>query len=324
MGPTNGTGRRASASLGGRGSEWEHLLMDWHDPEKRIAELERRQADANAARPVAARPMSAARGELTADDVHNVAFSAPPRGKRGYDEGEVEAFRGRIEAHLRNPQAVGGLTAAEVNSVAFSKPAIGRRGYDPHEVDAFLERAVEQLERTNGLFEQPLRPDVGSQPGFPAAPGGVRGHSGKRSKRRRVEWAILPLAIVTTIFSLAAFGMAVHDVYGYRVGTPTTATIVDCHSNGNKHTPVYCTGQWSLGGKSYAGRIEGDSKGHHAGSSLDVRVRGGSAYTATSGKMWFIIGTGMGVFAVLTFFAFFFAGRRPTDAAPTAGRHSRS
>jgi DivIVA domain-containing protein len=303
--------------------------MDWDDPEKRIAELERQQADANAAaaqppsQPVTGGPMSTARGELTADDVHNVAFSTPPRGKRGYDDGEVEAFRRRLEEHLRNPQAVGGLTTAEVDSMAFSKPPIGKRGYDPNEVDAFLERAVQQLKRTNGLFEQQLKPDWESQPGFPAAPDGFRGHTGTRSKPRRVEWALLPLAILGAVLSLVAFGIGVYDVEGYRVGTPTTATVLDCHRNGNKHTPVYCTGQWSLGGKSYTGRIEGNSKGYHAGSSLDVRVRGGSAYTATSGKMWFIIGTGAGVLAVLAFFATFFAGRRPTDAAPTAGRHSR-
>ena len=93
--------------------------MDWDDPEKRIAELERQQADANASagqlpsQPVTGGPMSTARGELTADGVHNMAFSTPPRGKRGYDEGEVEAFLRRLEEHLRNPQAVGGLTAAE-------------------------------------------------------------------------------------------------------------------------------------------------------------------------------------------------------------------
>jgi DivIVA domain-containing protein len=176
--------------------------------------------------------MSTARGELTADDVHNVAFSAPPGGKRGYHEGEVAAFLRRLEEHLRNPQAVGGLTAAEVDSMAFSKPAFGNRGYDRDEVDAFLERGVEQL-----------KPDVESQPGFPAAPDGFRGHTGKRSKPRRVEWAVLPGAILVAVLSLVAFSVGVYDVHGYRVGTPTTATVVDCHSNGNKHTPVYCTGQ---------------------------------------------------------------------------------
>ena len=293
------------------------MLIDWDDPEQRIAELERLQADANAtasqpSQRVAGGPMSTARGELTADDVHNVVFSTPPRGKRGYDVGEVEAFRRRLEEHLRNQQAVGGLTAAEVDSVAFSKPPIGERGYDPHEVDAFLERAVQQL-----------KPDLASQPGFPAAPGGFRGHTGKRSKPRRVEWAFLPLAILMAVLSLVAFGVGVYDVYGYRVGTPTTAKVVDCGRNGSKHSARTCRGTWSVGGKSYTGRIAGDSKGFHVGSSLDVRVRGGSAYTATSANMWFIMGTGAGVLAVVAFLVTFFAGRRPTDAAPTAGRHSR-
>ena len=257
--------------------------------------------------------MSTARGELTADGVHNMAFSTPPRGKRGYDEGEVEAFLRRLEEHLRNPQAVGGLTTAEVDSVAFSKPAIGKRGYDTHEVDAFLERAAQQL-----------KPDVGSQPGFPAAAGGFRGHSGTRSKPRRYEWAVLPLAILVAAFSLVAFGVGVYDVHGYRVGTPTTAKVVSCNRNGNKYSARTCTGTWSVGGKSYAGRIEGSGKGYQVGSSLDVWVRGGSAYTPTSGNMWFIRGTWAGVLAVGAFFGFFFARRRPTDAAPTGGRHSRS
>ncbi|WP_082976982.1 DivIVA domain-containing protein [Mycobacterium sp. 852002-50816_SCH5313054-b] len=254
--------------------------------------------------------MSAARGELTADDVHNVAFSAPPKGKRGYDVGGVEAFRGRLEEYLRNPQA-GGLTAAEVDSVAFSKPPIGERGYDQHEVDAFLARAV-----------QLLKAEV-SQPASPAAPGDFRGHTGKRSKPRRVEWAVLPLAILMTVLSLVAFGVGVYDVYGYRVGTPTTAKVVSCSGGRNKFSNVICTAQWSVGGKSYTGRIAGDSKGRRVGSSLDVRVHGGSAYTATSGNMWFIMGTGAGVLAVMAFLVTLFAGPRSSDAAPTAGRDSR-
>jgi DivIVA domain-containing protein len=293
------------------------LLIDWDDPGERIAELERQQADANAAagqppsRGVTGGPMSTAGGELTADDVRNVVLSTPSRGKRGYDKGEVDAFLRRLEEHLRNPQAVGGLTAVELDSLAFSKPAIGKRGYDPDEVDAFLERAVQQL-----------KPDMGSRPGFAAAHGGFRGNSGTRSKPRRYEWAFLPLAILVTAFSLVAFGIGVYDVHGYRVGTPTTAKVVSC-VGGRRTASVACTGTWSVGGKSYAGRIEGDGKGYQVGSPLDVRVLGDTAYTATSGNMWFIIGTWAGVFAVGGFFVFFFARRGPTDAAPTGGRHSR-
>ena len=41
---------------------------------------------------------------LTPADVHNVAFSKPPIGKRGYNEDEVDAFLDRVEAQLNSPQ----------------------------------------------------------------------------------------------------------------------------------------------------------------------------------------------------------------------------
>ncbi|MCA1682346.1 MAG: DivIVA domain-containing protein, partial [Actinobacteria bacterium] len=37
---------------------------------------------------------------LTPADVHNVAFSKPPIGKRGYSEDEVDAFLDLIEAEM--------------------------------------------------------------------------------------------------------------------------------------------------------------------------------------------------------------------------------
>ncbi len=37
---------------------------------------------------------------LTPADVHNVAFSKPPIGKRGYNEDEVDAFLDLVEAEL--------------------------------------------------------------------------------------------------------------------------------------------------------------------------------------------------------------------------------
>ncbi len=87
------------------------------------------------------------RGGLTADDVHNVAFSAPPIGRRGYHEDQVDAFLERVEQQLRHPQTAGGLTAADVRNVSFSKPPFGKRGYNVDEVDAFLD-----------VVEQALRP----------------------------------------------------------------------------------------------------------------------------------------------------------------------
>ena len=37
---------------------------------------------------------------LTPTDVHNVAFSKPPIGKRGYHEDEVDAFLDLVQAEL--------------------------------------------------------------------------------------------------------------------------------------------------------------------------------------------------------------------------------
>nr|6LFA_A Chain A, Cell wall synthesis protein Wag31 [Mycobacterium tuberculosis H37Rv]6LFA_B Chain B, Cell wall synthesis protein Wag31 [Mycobacterium tuberculosis H37Rv] len=39
-------------------------------------------------------------GPLTPADVHNVAFSKPPIGKRGYNEDEVDAFLDLVENEL--------------------------------------------------------------------------------------------------------------------------------------------------------------------------------------------------------------------------------
>jgi DivIVA domain-containing protein len=38
--------------------------------------------------------------DLTADDIHRIAFRKPPLGKRGYDEQEVDAFLDEIERTL--------------------------------------------------------------------------------------------------------------------------------------------------------------------------------------------------------------------------------
>jgi DivIVA domain-containing protein len=133
--------------------------MDQDDPEKRIAELERQLADATAAagrdhgveQPGA--PMSTAetarRPRLTAADIHNVVFSKPPFGKRGYNEDEVDAFLDLIEARLLNPSNRF-PTAAEVHNVAFNKPPIGKRGYNEDEVDAFLDLVESEISRLDG------------------------------------------------------------------------------------------------------------------------------------------------------------------------------
>ncbi|MEU7475532.1 DivIVA domain-containing protein [Lentzea sp. NPDC042327] len=95
-----------------------------------------------AALPASARPEAVADGKLTAKDIRNVAFHRPPRGRRGYQESQVDAFLDRIEATLLGQD---NLTGKDVRDVRFSRPLIGRRGYDETEVDAFLAQIEQQL-----------------------------------------------------------------------------------------------------------------------------------------------------------------------------------
>ncbi len=121
--------------------------MDGYDPEKRIAELERQLAEARAASDPGPNPAYKATGNgLTPERVRDVAFSRPPPGKRGYHEGEVDAFLDRVEAALRDPKGRT-LTSEQVRDMVFSRPPLGKRGYHEGEVDAFLDRVEAALGR---------------------------------------------------------------------------------------------------------------------------------------------------------------------------------
>jgi DivIVA domain-containing protein len=79
---------------------------------------------------------------LTARDVRTAAFGKPPRGRRGYQESQVDKFLDRIEDTILGQDT---LSAADIREMKFSRPLIGRRGYDEDEVDAFLARVERQL-----------------------------------------------------------------------------------------------------------------------------------------------------------------------------------
>ena len=84
---------------------------------------------------------------LTAIEARETSFGRPPKGRRGYNEDEVDHFVEQVVARL---DGRGRLTAADVHNVAFSKPAFFRRGYHEDDVDAFLRRAeatIAQLDR---------------------------------------------------------------------------------------------------------------------------------------------------------------------------------
>lgn len=80
--------------------------------------------------------------KLTAADIRTIAFHRPPRGRRGYQESQVDAFLDRIEATLLGQD---NLTSKDIRDVRFSRPLIGRRGYDETEVDGFLGQIEQQL-----------------------------------------------------------------------------------------------------------------------------------------------------------------------------------
>jgi hypothetical protein len=116
------------------------------------------------------------------------------------------------------------------------------------------------------------------------------------------------LAIVAVALLLSLFGSAAYNYYAYRTGSPTTATVEKYYRCLGSHSgvtgtlvdtnPLFdffsvdkCSGSWRLGGTSQSGPILGVASIQPTGSSLDVRVRDGKAYTATAGKhslLWMI------------------------------------
>jgi DivIVA domain-containing protein len=148
--------------------------MDYDDPEPRISDLERQLA-------VPRESGAPASGGLSAAHIHNLAFSKPPMGKRGYNEDEVDAFLDRVEAALQDPPGHP-LAAEEVRTVAFSKPPIGRRGYNEDEVDAFLDLVAEHFGSGHGA-----QPQAGRLPS--ARHGGTR-HGAGETWPRRIRHAV--------------------------------------------------------------------------------------------------------------------------------------
>ena len=106
-------------------------------------------------------------------------------------------------------------------------------------------------------------------------------------------------AIVFVGLGMYFLSFSARQFYGYQVGTPTTATGIECRDGApDSHTSddpvsIYsltlsegCTATWSVGGQSQTGPIVGVQ---HLGSSLDVHVTGGTAFT-TPLAGWFFFG----------------------------------
>jgi DivIVA domain-containing protein len=76
---------------------------------------------------------------MTPDEVHNVAFTKPPIGRRGYDEEEVDALLDLVETTLRGQPRV---TRDQLAAVTFRRPPIGKRGYRQSDVNEFIQRVI--------------------------------------------------------------------------------------------------------------------------------------------------------------------------------------
>jgi hypothetical protein len=117
-------------------------------------------------------------------------------------------------------------------------------------------------------------------------------HKEGRSQKR---WSgVVRSVLVLVAVTLVPFGAGEYEFHAYRVGTPTTATNVHCVRGSRT---LQCTGAWSVGGESHSGKIIGVR--HFDGSTLDVRVRGDTAYTPDAGHRSFQLATIMAIIAAV-------------------------
>ena len=88
------------------------------------------------------------------------------------------------------------------------------------------------------------------------------------------------------IFVLIFGGIGAGFVFGgfyvlgaQRDGTPATATVTDCDTRRLRHTTINCVGTWTDDGRVVTGgTIDGANPGQE-GEQIEVRLRGGRAYT---------------------------------------------
>jgi hypothetical protein len=159
-----------------------------------------------------------------------------------------------------------------------------------------------------------------TQPASPTsgltAPQGPSVASQMLDKRRRRQTRSYRIAgVVAAVLALLFFGFCGYQVYGYHVGTPTTATIVSCSSGAGRT----CRGTWTLDDGTHTGRVWGNTGRVQDGSSLDIRVHNGWAFAPGLPKQILIGGA---VCAVGAIFLFIPGRRRERGTGPAPrGRH---
>ena len=92
-------------------------------------------------------------------------------------------------------------------------------------------------------------------------------------------------AIFYAVIMVLAFVWGAHEFIRYRTGTPTTATVTQCSVGRGGH----CEGTWTIGGVPQHGNVKhGYIFGAPpVGSTMEVRVNGGTAYTGGRGyRSW--------------------------------------
>ena len=122
--------------------------------------------------------------------------------------------------------------------------------------------------------------------------------------------------VLAVVLALLCFGFGGYQIYGYHYGTPTKATILSC-GGGREDT---CRGRWTLEGETQTGRIWGNVDHVPDGSTVDIGVYNGWAFSPRFPKRIFIGGA---VCAVMAIFLFMppRRGRRPAGPA-RRGRHA--
>jgi hypothetical protein len=122
----------------------------------------------------------------------------------------------------------------------------------------------------------------------PAQPPAQTTSNASLQTRRPLNWWVLiPGVLSLLVFvwvGLRALSDSWYPAYQYELGTPTTATIDHCDQSSGKGHLIWCTGTWTVNGRTQSGLINngliGGNRTFVAGSSLAVHVKDGIAYTA--------------------------------------------
>jgi hypothetical protein len=101
-----------------------------------------------------------------------------------------------------------------------------------------------------------------------------------------MTWFLRSIFILFVLTAIGVLAGGVFLIVQRQTGTRARATVAECHlvTGGGGHATDECTGSWIVGGSLLAGGhvVVGDIQGaerRDIGKTLDVTVRGGTAYT---------------------------------------------